>query len=72
LKNEKYFVSNDDLKKAYDLASKIVEEYKMALNANELIVSIKDELRATLSQNIEKIEKLKDIMLKNEVITLED
>ncbi|MDX4060159.1 AAA family ATPase [Aliarcobacter skirrowii] len=72
LKNEKYFVSNDDLKKAYDLASKIVEEYKMALNANELIVSIKDELRATLSQNIEKIEKLKEIMLKNEVITLED
>ncbi|MDX4037356.1 AAA family ATPase [Aliarcobacter skirrowii] len=72
LKNEKYFVSNDDLKKAYDLASKIVEEYKMALNANELIVSIKDELRATLSQNIEKIEKLKETMLKNEVITLED
>ncbi|PWE21672.1 cell division protein FtsH [Aliarcobacter skirrowii] len=72
LKNEKYFVSNDDLKKAYDLASKIVEEYKMALNENELIVSIKDELRATLSQNIEKIEKLKETMLKNEVITLED
>lgn len=72
IKKEKYFVSEDDINRAYSLALRMVEEYKMATDENELINSIKDTLRAEISQNIEKINTLKNIMLKNEVITLED
>jgi len=72
LKKEKFFVNEQDLKEAYSLATKIVDEYKMVADSNELISTIKEELIEFLSQNIEEINRLKSIMLKNEVITLED
>ena len=72
IKKEKFFVNESDIKRAYDLALKMVLDYKMATDENELINSIKNDLRATLSQNIDELNRLKEIMLKNEVITLND
>ena len=72
LKNEKYAISETDIKDAYLLASKIVEDYKMTNSVEELISSIKNELRTTISSNIEEINRLTQIMIKNEVIALDD
>ena len=72
LRNEKYAISEMDIKDAYSQASKIVEDYKMTTSVEELISSIKNELRTTISSNIEEINRLKEIMIKNEVITLDD
>ena len=50
----------------------MVEKYKMAKDSKDIIFNAKEGLKLEFSQNIEKINKLKDIMLKNEVITLDD
>ena len=44
----------------------------MANSTEELLTNVKNELRAELSHSADQINRLKDIMLKNEVITLED
>ena len=44
----------------------------MATNIDSLLEDIKENLRTELSQNVDEINRLKEIMLKNEVITLED
>ena len=72
IKKQRYFVSEDDIKRAYNLASKIVENYKMSDDVTLLIESIKIELKEIISSNIDEILRLKDIMMKNEVIELED
>lgn len=72
VKNEQYAVNIDDLKDADILALKIVNEYKMANSKDDLINEIKNSLRSELSLNIEEIIRLKELMIKNEVITLND
>ncbi len=72
IKKEKYAINSIDLHKAYDLAQKIVDEYKMAKDANVLIENISNDLRSQLSHNATDINRLKNIMLKNEVITTDD
>ncbi|CAI8234213.1 MAG: Uncharacterised protein [Arcobacter lacus] len=44
----------------------------MTSSVDELITSIKNELRKTISSNLDDINRLKEIMIKNEVITLND
>jgi len=44
----------------------------MLNSVDELLLDIKNDLRSELSQNVEEINRLKDIMLKNEVITFDD
>lgn len=68
IKHELYAVSSQDLKKAHKIANKLVETYEMASNENEVLETVKNQLRRELSNNYEKIEKLKNIMLKQEVI----
>ena len=72
IKKEKYAINSDDLHKAYELAQKIVEDYKMAKDANVLIENISNDLRSHLSHNSTDINRLKNIMLKNEVILKDD
>ncbi len=60
------------IKIAEDIAVLMVEKYKMAKDSKDIIFNAKESLKLEFSQNIEKINKLKDIMLKNEVITLDD
>ena len=50
----------------------MVEKYKMAKDSKDIIFNAQESLKLEFSQNIEKINRLKDIMLKNEVITLDD
>ncbi|AXH09577.1 cell division protein FtsH [Malaciobacter halophilus] len=72
IKKEQYAVNSEDLKHAMKIASSMVEKYKMANDANELINRVKNELRAELSHNAIEINRLKDIMIKNEVISEND
>ena len=72
IKKEKYAINHEDLESAFKTANEIVNKYKMANSTEELLTNVKNELRAELSHSAEQINRLKDIMLKNEVITLED
>ena len=72
IKKEKYAINSDDLNNAYELAQKIVDEYKMAKDANVLIENISNDLRTYLSHNSANINRLKNVMLKNEVILEDD
>ncbi|UTJ07812.1 AAA family ATPase [Arcobacter roscoffensis] len=72
IKKEKYAINHKDLESAYSTAKDIVEKYKMSGSVEELITNIKNELRADLSHNAANIERLKNIMLENEVINVED
>ena len=44
----------------------------MATSVEELLNNVKNDLRADLSHNSSEINRLKEIMIKNEVITLND
>lgn len=72
IRKEKYAINSNDLDIAYELAQNIVEKYKMAKNADVLIDDISNNLRSELSHNSTNINRLKNIMIKNEVITLDD
>lgn len=72
IKKQKHAINHEDIKKAYEVASKIVEEYKMAKDASELISNISNDLRAELSHNNSEITRLKELMIKNEVILKND
>jgi cell division protease FtsH len=72
IEKEKYAINPEDLERASKLANDIVNRYKMVNSVDELLSNIKNELRSELSQNVNEINRLKDIMLKNEVITFED
>lgn len=72
IKNEKYAINPEDLENAYKVANEMVTKYKMVNSVEELILNIKNELRSELSQNMNEINRLKDLMLKNEVILKDD
>ncbi len=72
IKKQKYAVSKQDLQKAYELAKQIVDEYKMAKDIDSLIEDVSNSLRSELSENSAEIIRLKEIMLKNEVIVEDD
>ena len=72
IKKEKYAINSYDLNKAHELAQDIVSNYMMAKDANVLIEDISNSLRSELSHNATDINRLKNIMIKNEVITTDD
>jgi ATP-dependent metalloprotease FtsH len=72
IKKQRYAINDEDIKKAYSLADSIVTNHKMAKDANGLIEKVSNELRTNLSENIQEINRLKEIILKNEVITQDD
>ncbi|AXX89685.1 cell division protein FtsH [Arcobacter suis] len=72
IKKEKYAINHEDLEKAFKTANDVVNKYKMLNSVDELLLDIKNDLRSELSQNVEEINRLKEIMLKNEVITFDD
>jgi hypothetical protein len=72
VKNEKYAINPEDLEKASKTATDVVNKYKMANSVDELLSNIKNDLRTEFLQNTNEIYRLKDIMLKNEVITKND
>ncbi|QKF81780.1 AAA family ATPase [Halarcobacter ebronensis] len=68
IKKQKYAINSYDIEQAYSLANKIVDEYKMAKDIEVLIEEVRNNLRTELSQNVTTIDRLKELMLKNEVI----
>jgi len=44
----------------------------MATSVEELLNNVKNDLRAELSHNADEINRLKDVMIKNEVIIIDD
>jgi len=68
IKNEPFVVFEEELKKAYELAAKMVDIYKMENDSNIIITRIKDNLKSEILVNIEDINKIKNILLKDEVV----
>jgi len=69
---EAYVVSTSDLKEAHVLAQKIVNEYKMANDALVLIETIRSDLKKELAENSSELNRLKEIILTQEVIKAND
>jgi len=72
IKHEMYAINSEDLKHANDLANDIVLKFNMSNNTDELLLEIKNELKSELSNNSNEILRLKDLMLKNEFISIDD
>jgi ATP-dependent Zn protease len=68
IKSETYIVFENEIKEAYDIAHKMVDEYKMAQSVESLIQNIKDELKTDIISNINEVKKIRDILLKDEVV----
>ncbi len=68
IKNETYIVFENEIKEAYDIAYKMVDQYKMAQSVESLIQNIKDELKTDIISNINEVKKIRDILLKDEVV----
>ncbi|MEA1914791.1 MAG: AAA family ATPase, partial [Campylobacterota bacterium] len=68
IKNEPYAMFESDLTKADEIANDMVEKYKMGRNKESLIDEVRAQLKLELSANKDEILRLKDIMLRDEVV----
>jgi len=68
IKNESFVVFETELKEAYTIAQRMVEEYKMEQSIETLIHTIKDELKKDIISNIEEVKNVRDLLLKDEVV----
>jgi len=68
VKNEPYAMFESDLRKADQIANDMVEKYKMGRDKDSLIDEVRAQLKLELSSNIDEIIRLKDIMLRDEVV----
>ncbi|MGB3751801.1 MAG: cell division protein FtsH, partial [Arcobacteraceae bacterium] len=68
IKNESYVVFETEIKESYTIAQKMVEEYKMEQSIETLIHTIKDELKKDIISNIEEVKRIRDVLLKDEVV----
>jgi len=67
-KNEPYAVFPNELAKAKEIANDMVEKFGMEKESKDILEKAKAELRVILSSNHEEIERLKKMMIKDEVI----
>ncbi len=72
IKKEKFAINNEDLNKAYGIANEVVNRYKMAPDVEVLLSEVSNSLRSELSHHSQEISRLKEILLKNEVIEVDD
>jgi ATP-dependent metalloprotease FtsH len=72
IKGEAYVVSTQDLKEAYALAHKMVNEYKMANDALVLIESVRSDLKSEIYKHTNEVSRLKELILNQEVIKAND
>jgi len=68
IKNEPYAVFKSEIQKANDIAKQMVNDFQMATSQEDIIKSIKQELKETIKNNITQIDNLSQIMQKDEVI----
>lgn len=67
-KNEPYAVFPNELAKAKEIANDMVEKFGMGKDSEDILDEVKAELNVILSSNYEEIGRLKDMMMKDEVI----
>ena len=72
LKGEAYVVNTQDLKEAYALAHKMVDEYKMVNDAVLLIESVRSDLKSEIYKHTNEVGRLKELILNQEVIQPHD
>jgi len=68
IKNESYVVFEEEISEAYKIAEKMVKTYKMAQSVELLIQTLKDDLKTEIISNKDEILKIKEILLKDEVV----
>jgi len=68
IKNESFVVFETEIKEAYSIAANMVDDYKMEQSIDRLIQNIKDELKTDIISNIDEVKKLRDILLKDEIV----
>lgn len=68
IKHEKYAVFPNELQKAKDIANDMVNKYDMGKNSEDILHIMKNELKDELTMNLHEINRLKEIMLRDEVI----
>lgn len=68
IKNEPYAMFESDLQKADKIADDMVHKYKMARDKESLIDEVRAQLKLEISHNIQEILRLKELMLKDEVV----
>jgi ATP-dependent metalloprotease FtsH len=66
--NEPFAVNKEELNYSYELAIKIEKEYKMISSNENLLDKLKQELRDEFIKNKDKINKLKQTLLKEEIV----
>ena len=72
IKKEKFAIGEDAIKRAEDIALEMVNKYKMAASIEEIIFRVKENLKLELMQNSSEIQRLTNIMIKHEVINIDD
>ncbi len=68
IKKEPYAVFESEIQTAQNIAKDMVYKYKMEKSENDIIVRLKDELKTEFLENIDELNNLTDIILKDEVI----
>lgn len=68
IKKEPYALFESEINKAEFIAKEMVEKFKMENSFDSIIKRIKDELRTEFKANIDKVQELKETMLRDEVI----
>ncbi len=68
IKNEQFAVFPNELSSAKEIATNMVELYGMGKNVEDILEEARGELKIALSSNYAEIERLKIMMLKDEVI----
>ena len=68
IKKESYAVFPNELLAAKEIANDMVEKYGMGEESSAILEEAKGELRITIASNIDEIERLKAMMIKDEVI----
>ncbi|RXJ54127.1 AAA family ATPase [Candidatus Marinarcus aquaticus] len=69
VQGEAYAIHTEDLHSAYELASVMVDEYKMEQDVQAFIEAVKSDLKSEIYKHTADVVRLKDILLHNEVIT---
>ncbi|WP_419769922.1 MAG: AAA family ATPase [Candidatus Marinarcus sp.] len=72
LKGELYAINAEDLHRAQKLALNMVNEFKMAEDADTLILNVRNDLKSEIYRHSVDVERLKEIILIHEAISEND
>ena len=68
IKKEPYAVFESEIQTAQNIAKDMVYKYKMEKSENDIILRLKDELKTEFLENIDELNRLTNIIAKDEII----